>query len=306
MTAVHAETVHRKAIEQAMIAARARKNEDEETASKGFEEAFRLEQRVVELVRDRPLDESVLQIYRSAASLALDCGNIAEFDAIIDGAITRNAPPQFLQELQNLRTRNDWPDSWLIASSRRDPPDRTALDELGNRYQPKAYAASLGRTMMQDSAEDLLNEGWRRLLNRRSSWKPGGNLPGLLMSAIRSAWVDRWRKSQHALAPGRTISLDASARADDEGETTRFEVADATSEKGRELTAQIVHELLGRLSPQHRDVLLQRYVENRSAEDIAASDGVTVGAVNARIRAAKNQFKELYIQRASGAQEPPV
>ena len=68
----------------------------------------------------------------------------------------------------------------------------------------------------------------------------------------------------------------------------------ATAEDGREFTAEdaeIVHAALDRLSPEHREVLVLRFLEDMSYEDIARVTGEQLGTVRSRLHYAKRALR---------------
>ena len=73
------------------------------------------------------------------------------------------------------------------------------------------------------------------------------------------------------------------------------EIADGSEEK-IEFSAddvQAVHAALDRLAPEHREVLLLRFMEEMSYEEIAGVVGVSVGTVRSRIHNAKRSLREI-------------
>jgi RNA polymerase sigma-70 factor (ECF subfamily) len=63
--------------------------------------------------------------------------------------------------------------------------------------------------------------------------------------------------------------------------------------------AQAVHAALGQLSLEHREVLLLRFMDELSYEEIAAVAGCHVGTVRSRIHNAKRQLR-IIIQNKAG------
>src|SRR5207249_3516175 len=96
---------------------------------------------------------------------------------------------------------------------------------LINRYKKTLWRVTFALTMNEDSARDLLQEGWFRVLAKRNSWKPGGKLLGYIVVTIRRAWNDRCQAINRAseLTIERMVPLDASATATDEGELPLYE-----------------------------------------------------------------------------------
>src|SRR5687768_15153591 len=72
-------------------------------------------------------------------------------------------------------SRESWPDAWLINGVRREPPDDSALDALVARYWKPLFARCEMLTLDKDSASDLAQETWLRMLRARKTLEPDGN-----------------------------------------------------------------------------------------------------------------------------------
>jgi hypothetical protein len=95
--------IHREAMEQTDLALAARRQGDEATASSHFRRAYELELEAASSFANRPSDEPTRSIlYRSAATLALDCNLIAEAEKLICTALVGNPPDAVAEELRDL------------------------------------------------------------------------------------------------------------------------------------------------------------------------------------------------------------
>lgn len=69
-----------------------------------FREAFRLEKKAAMLLKDEKVKLVTRAVlFRSAAVLALDCGEINEAEKLIDLGLSGKVPPQIADELQDLK-----------------------------------------------------------------------------------------------------------------------------------------------------------------------------------------------------------
>ena len=111
----------------------------------------------------------------------------------------------------------DWPDADLISAVREEPPDEAALDALVSRYWGALYARCEMLTRNRQSASDLAQEAWCRVLRARPRLDPGANFGGYLATIATNLWRDQTRAARRAqaLASDRLLSLDADARATD-------------------------------------------------------------------------------------------
>jgi hypothetical protein len=98
--------LHEQAMERADEAFAARRAGDHERAVELFRQAFEYEREAAELVADDPqavVTRSVL--YRSAATLALDCDELGEAEGLISIGLQGSPPAEIAQELRDLRKR---------------------------------------------------------------------------------------------------------------------------------------------------------------------------------------------------------
>ncbi|HYV32719.1 MAG TPA: hypothetical protein VEO53_16650, partial [Candidatus Binatia bacterium] len=64
-----------------------------------------------------------------------------------------------------------WPDPWLVAAVRRDPPDVVALDALADRHWKPLFGRCYMLTLNRDKAADLAQQAWCRVLRARHRLK---------------------------------------------------------------------------------------------------------------------------------------
>jgi tetratricopeptide (TPR) repeat protein len=84
----------------------AQRRGDHERASERYREALKLETAAAELLRDdMDLEPSRSVLYRSAASIALRCGQYREAERLIAIALGGTPPPGIAEELRGLRER---------------------------------------------------------------------------------------------------------------------------------------------------------------------------------------------------------
>ena len=69
-----------------------------------FREAFKLEKEAAMLLKDEKVELTTRAVlFRSAAVLALDCGEISEAEKLISFGLSGKVPPQIADELQDLK-----------------------------------------------------------------------------------------------------------------------------------------------------------------------------------------------------------
>ena len=213
-------------------------------------------------------------------------------------------PPLREQSAQREANPSTWPDAWLINAVRRDPPDEAALNALVDRYWKSLYSRCRMLTVDPDSARDLAQESWLRVLRARHSIEPDGHFQAYISAIATNLWRDMNRTAVRAgpIADGRMTSLDSSVVTEGGDSIPLINVlADPHTLSADD---QIVLEMdldnaLSRLEPRLRDVLISRFITGESAAEIGRRYERTEQAVTGWIREAIRQMK-VYLGDESG------
>ena len=237
-----------------------------------------------------------LDALRVAARFALECGEATEARRLMDEALSTEASTQYAVEWAQLRDESAWPDSWLIAAVRRDPPDVKALDALANRYWKPLFGRCQLLTLNHQKAGDLAQEAWCRVLRSRQALKPGGNFPAYLTTIATNLWRDWYRSARRAgpMAEHRLESLDM-PHPNEDGESVALvdRIADlkSLSPEDQTLLAMDIDAALEQLSPQLREVLVARFITGESCAEIGRRHGRTEQSVSGWVRQAIREVK---------------
>jgi RNA polymerase sigma-70 factor, ECF subfamily len=159
---------------------------------------------------------------------------------------------------------------------------------LIDRYEIKlmGYVLRLSSFLVEE-AEEIVQEVFVK------AWK---NLNGFDEDLKFSTWIYR-------IAHNETIShfRKARSRGQDKKVTFDVELFDFASEEldvsrklDSETRAQMVHEALEHLSSKYRDVLVLKYLEDKSYEEIADIIKKPMGTVATLLNRAKKSFKQFY------------
>lgn len=160
------------------------------------------------------------------------------------------------------------------------PPPVSRSPELLLEHQP--YLIELARRLVGEDSEDLVQGVWVRYL--KNPPRDDSGLRGWLKSAARSIVVDEYRSdSARKYREEFTARLEASRQ--DEVAKERIEALSEVMEGIRALT------------PSLRTTVSLRYVEGLDNHEIARRQGVTVRAVNARLKRALEELREWHEQR---------
>jgi len=281
----------------------ARQQGEEAAADAYFREALALALDAAKRTTDGGSHPTRLDILREAARLALDCGEVAEARRLMDDAFSVKASTKFEDEWAELQDVTAWPDRWLIAAIRRDPPDVQALDALANRYWKPLFGRCQLLTLNHQKASDLAQEAWCRVLRARHTLKPGGNFPAYLTTIATNLWRDWYRSAQRAgeMADHRLESLEA-AYPNEDGESMalvdRIPDLKALSPEQQTLLAMDIDEALEQLTPQLREVLVARFITGESCAEIGQRYGRTEQSISGWVRQALREMK-LHLEGAS-------
>lgn len=153
--------------------------------------------------------------------------------------------------------------------------DQDAFEQLVGRYHARLRYFLQKMVHQTETADDLLQEVWCDVHRE---------LPRLQDRSAFASWI-------YQIARRRALRVLRKRR-------LRFEPLDenhACPADEPEFTAddaEAVHAALDRLRPEHREVLLLRFVEQMSYEDIARVTGLPPGTVRSRIHYAKHALRD--------------
>jgi RNA polymerase sigma-70 factor (ECF subfamily) len=165
---------------------------------------------------------------------------------------------------------------WRLVVVRCQVGDGDAFEELVAQYQPRlrAYLAKMLPTRL--NPDDVTQEVWMdvfRGLPRLAD--PGAFLPWLYRIAHNRAY----RPLRRQRLPVTSIDdIDLAEPIDDSTNFTAEEI-------------QGLHLAIEQLPPEHREVLLLRFMQEMSYEEIAVVAGCPIGTVRSRIHHAKRMLR---------------
>jgi len=187
------------------------------------------------------------------------------------------------------------PDSELVLLCQRAPA--TALEgdyrRLYERYKDRIYNVCYRITGNPSDALDASQETFGILFRRLIEFRFESRFSSWVYRIAVNASIDVRRRQRSR----RLASIEALQESNDEG--PKFELADpsiempAASATRHELEAEI-QRAISRISPKFRTVIVLRYIENLSYEEIAETLRISLGTVKSRIaRAHEALDKEL-------------
>ena len=168
-------------------------------------------------------------------------------------------------------------DTLVIAQGlkRQDPE---LLDRLIEEFQHRLLRYLLFLTGNREVSEDLFQETWIRVLLRGAQFNGKSRFDTWLFTIARNLVIDLSRKRTMA-------SLDEMSEGGDNERP--FEIADGEPSpldqfRSGEDRAE-VHQVLVRLEPRSREVLVLRFYEELSLEEIASITGAPLSTVKSRL-----------------------
>lgn len=176
---------------------------------------------------------------------------------------------------------------WQVVQ-RAQQGDQQAITDLYNRYRKTVLSFIYGRTKNPVLTEDLASDVWVKALKGIGGYShTGRDFGAWLLTIARNRTADYFKSGQV-----RTEILTAdfgSAKhdpVDDHREGQPEFVLD-------EMTYELVRKAVQCLSPDQREVLINRYLDERSAAETAARMGKNEGAVKAAQWRATNSLARL-------------
>ncbi len=172
--------------------------------------------------------------------------------------------------------------------------DATALDELYQRVQARAFA--LARRVVGDAAlaEDAVQEAFTQLWERADRISPGGGrIESLVMTMVHRRAVDlaRRRGGRETTLPDPELLQPIDERA-----SAMLEQAeDALTSEG--LRSRL-NAALSALPLEQRTVIKHAYFGEKSLREIAEQEGIALGTVKSRLRLAMVKLTESMGEKA--------
>lgn len=170
-----------------------------------------------------------------------------------------------------------------------------AFDRLIGIHQDRIYNVALRLLNDPDDALDLSQEVLCTFFRKINSFRGQSSLSTWLyritVNNAKNFWKSRERKEY-----GKTVSLDNPINPDEE-KSVSPDIPDSNpgprhKAEGRELAA-ILQEKLGDLSWEHRQIIVLRYTEGLSYEEIAEILDSSLGTIKSRLNRARSELKDL-------------
>lgn len=173
--------------------------------------------------------------------------------------------------------------------------DASAWEQIVQQYSRRIYNICYRFAGSTDDAEDLTQEVFIRMYRTLNSYDTSrGAFVTWVTTITRNLLVDHFRRSKMERM---TDSLDAAPSGDENALTLGEQIPDQGPapevEVQRVETKQVVHQALQKLSPDLREAVILRDLQDMDYRDIAAVLKVPEGTVKSRINRGRTELARL-------------
>ena len=159
--------------------------------------------------------------------------------------------------------------------------DEDAFEELVARYHPRLRYYLRRMLPREELVDDAIQEVWLAAFRALPRLTDPAALAAWLYRIARDKSSVRWRQRQ----PNRLPEIPDVAEEPSDG--NEFDQEDA----------QEIHAALDQLAPEHREILVLRFLEDMTYEQIAKVTGCPLGTVRSRLYYAKSALRQTIEQR---------
>ena len=183
------------------------------------------------------------------------------------------------------------PDADVVALAKEGR--EAAFRELVRRYERPVFSLVFRLVRDRDTAEDLAQETFVKVLNNIERYRPEFKFSSWLFKIANNVAIDHLRKRSVD-----TVSLDGSrwATTTEEMQATSVRAVDTSQSALEELESRelggAIERAIGSLRPEYRACILLRHVEDRSYEEIAATLDLPLGTVKTYIHRARHELRK--------------
>jgi RNA polymerase sigma-70 factor (ECF subfamily) len=173
--------------------------------------------------------------------------------------------------------------------------DAEAWEEIVRQYNRRIYNVCYRFTGSADAAEDLAQEVFIKMYRTLSTYAPEkGAFSTWIMTMTRNLLVDHFRKSKQDRV---TDSLDAGVSEDHDAVTLGDRIPDSAATADdriqRRETQQMVQRAIQKLSPELREAVILRDLQDMDYKEIAVALKVPEGTVKSRINRGRMELGRL-------------
>lgn len=180
---------------------------------------------------------------------------------------------------------------FVLVCRAREDKDEKAYAELMGKYKDSIFFMMLKMVKNADDADDLTIEAFGKAFNRLHQYVPKYAFSTWLFRIATNNCIDFIRKKKMV-----TLSIDKTMD-DGEGGSMGFEIkSDNLNPEERFVRKQkirIMREIVDRLKPRYRELVVLRYFRELSYDEIAKETDLPLGTVKAQLFRAREQLYKL-------------
>ncbi len=173
-----------------------------------------------------------------------------------------------------------------------DESDQSAYAELMERYRESIYYMLLKMVNNSDDAEDLTIEAFGKAFNRLKQYSPNYAFSTWMFKIASNNCIDFIRKEKKK----RTMSIDTGMK-NEEGESMTFDIESDGRDPEEELIrlqkVKAMREVVDKLKPRYKELVILRYFKEYSYEEIAQELDLPLGTVKAQLFRARDFLANL-------------
>ncbi|MBF9251787.1 RNA polymerase sigma-70 factor [Pontibacter sp. 172403-2] len=160
----------------------------------------------------------------------------------------------------------------------------SAFESLYQKFEPKLYAFALGMVRQREDAEEVVQEVFLKVWERRELLDPEQNFDGYLFSIVKNIVYNKTRRKVYELAFTQYLAATGT------GKSCSTEEAIAYQD-----LAKLLEEIYATLPPVRRHIFVMSRVEGKSNSEIArllnTSNSNIQNHLNKALKLVKERFK---------------
>ncbi len=211
---------------------------------------------------------------------------------------TRGARPSIPSE------RDDAGDRELVERSRKG--DHDAFRQIFERYRRRAYALALSVVHDRDAALDVVQDAFLRAYRALDGFEGSASVYTWLYRIVMNVGIDHLRKhGRHKTVDydDAVAHLEEESSADTAALVPQLVRGNPAKEMARREIRERIDDALGKLSPNHRAVLVLREIDGLSYEEMAKVMKCSKGTIMSRLFHARKNMQKLLIEGLGSGEE---
>jgi RNA polymerase sigma-70 factor (ECF subfamily) len=177
--------------------------------------------------------------------------------------------------------KNNWDNEQTLISAIKDG-DTEVFGELVKLYAERVYNFCYHLSGNDVDAKDLSQDVFIKALQSIHKFQQKSSLSTWLHQIAINLWIDKTRKRQKITFVSIDKPLDS-----EQGETLKKQLVESGIIPGKNIEnkelEKVIQDALNKLSPEQKVVIVLKYIENKSLEEIAKICHCSVTAVGCRL-----------------------